>query len=264
MEKPVRQRVVLEAGDCRRRMVACARQHVVPLEDPVKQDAIEEPAEPDAEQDACGADGWPLGGGGPVPEAAPVWDRASTAVVLSISPLLGASGSDQRSSSGADVLLAERSLHGRLELGLERRRVGALLPSYALGQAGALFVAGRLRDPHRLFVGGNLEMLRARDPATPVRPGNRLRLAGDAQRAKKRSVRSVTSSGFSSTMKCLASGTSSSSRAPARAACSRTAASEWPRPAPRRGAAWGPRMAPGVAPASTGRAARRRAMAARC
>jgi hypothetical protein len=64
MEKPVRQRVVLEAGDCRGRMVACARQHVVPLEDLVKQDAVEEPAEPDPEQDACGADGWTGGGGG--------------------------------------------------------------------------------------------------------------------------------------------------------------------------------------------------------
>jgi hypothetical protein len=35
---------------------------------------------------------------------------------LSISPLLGASASEELSSSGADALLAERSLHGRLEL----------------------------------------------------------------------------------------------------------------------------------------------------
>jgi hypothetical protein len=156
------------------------------------------------------------------------------------------------------------SCSSRLELGAERRGGRALLPSCALGQVGALLVAGPLRDPHQLFVGGNLEMLRATEPATRVRPGNRLRLAGDAQRAKKRSVRSVTSSGFPSTLKCPASGTSSSSRAPARLPAREWPASEWPRPAPRREAAWGPRMAPGVAPASTGAAARRRAMAARC
>jgi len=45
-------------------MVACARQHVVPLEDLVKQDAVQEPAEPDPEQDARGPDGWTGGGGG--------------------------------------------------------------------------------------------------------------------------------------------------------------------------------------------------------
>jgi hypothetical protein len=30
----------------------------------VKQDAVEDPAEPDPEEDACGADGWPASGGG--------------------------------------------------------------------------------------------------------------------------------------------------------------------------------------------------------
>jgi hypothetical protein len=72
MEKPVRQRIVLESRDRRRRMAASARQHVMPLEYLVKQHAVEETAEPDPEQNACGPDGGPGGrrhlGAGPRPD----------------------------------------------------------------------------------------------------------------------------------------------------------------------------------------------------
>src|SRR5829696_1814190 len=52
MEEAVRKRVRLEARHRRGRVAALAAQHVVPLEDLVEDDAVDEPAEPDAEEDA--------------------------------------------------------------------------------------------------------------------------------------------------------------------------------------------------------------------
>jgi hypothetical protein len=81
----------------------------MPLEYLVKQHAVEETAEPDPEQAACGPDGGPGGG------VTSARDRAPTEGVLSTS------------SRRAHALLAERHLHRRLELGPECRCGGAFL-----------------------------------------------------------------------------------------------------------------------------------------
>jgi hypothetical protein len=50
VEEAVGERVVLEAGDARGRAAALAREHVVPLEDLVEDDPVDEAAEPDAQE----------------------------------------------------------------------------------------------------------------------------------------------------------------------------------------------------------------------
>src|SRR5829696_2184743 len=50
VEEAVRERVRLEAGDGRRGILALAREHVMPLEDLVENDPVNEPAKPDSEQ----------------------------------------------------------------------------------------------------------------------------------------------------------------------------------------------------------------------
>jgi hypothetical protein len=50
VEEPVGERVGLQAGDGRHRMLARAGQHVVPLQDLMEHDAVDEAAEADPEQ----------------------------------------------------------------------------------------------------------------------------------------------------------------------------------------------------------------------
>jgi hypothetical protein len=52
MEESVGEGVRLEARDRRLRVAALAGQHVVPLQDLVQDDAVDEAAEPEAKQDA--------------------------------------------------------------------------------------------------------------------------------------------------------------------------------------------------------------------
>ena len=51
MEDAVPERVRLQPGDGVRRMIALARQHVVPLQDLVKNNPVEKPAKTDAQEE---------------------------------------------------------------------------------------------------------------------------------------------------------------------------------------------------------------------
>jgi hypothetical protein len=55
VEEAIGQRVGLEPGDRRRRMLAGVREHVVPLEDLVQDDPVDEPSEAQAEEEPGGA-----------------------------------------------------------------------------------------------------------------------------------------------------------------------------------------------------------------